>query len=76
MRSNTLALHKAEWTVLALRMPDQLKTRAEQAAANDRASLNAWLVKAVTAALDRAGPPRRDGSTPPSRRQRYVGWGR
>ena len=39
-----------------LRMPDQLKVRAEQAAANERVSLNAWLVKAVTAALDRAGP--------------------
>lgn len=57
-----------------LRLPDQLKARAEQAAANERASLNAWLVKAVTAALDRAGPPRSDASTPPSRRQRYVGW--
>jgi len=57
-------------------MPDQLKARAEQAAANERVSLNAWLVKAVTAALDRAGPTRRDGGSPQSRRQRYVGWGR
>jgi HicB family len=58
-----------------LRLPDQLKTRAEQAAANERSSLNAWLVKAVLAALDRAAPPKRDGSGPPSR-QRYVGWAR
>jgi hypothetical protein len=56
-----------------LRMPDQLKARAEQAAANERISLNAWLVKAVTAALDRAGPPKRDGSAPLWRRQRHVG---
>jgi len=58
-----------------LRMPDQLKARAEQAAANSRLSLNAWLVKAVAAALDRAEPPKHDGSEPPSRR-RYVGWAR
>jgi len=58
-----------------LRLPDQLKTRAEQAAATERLSLNAWLVKAVLAALDRAAPPKRDGSGPPSR-QRYVGWAR
>jgi hypothetical protein len=58
-----------------LRLPDQLKVRAEQAAANERLSLNAWLVKAVLAALDRAAPPKRDGSGPPSR-QRYVGWAR
>jgi hypothetical protein len=58
-----------------LRLPDQLKARAEQAAANERLSLNAWLVKAVLAAMDRAAPPKRDGSGPPSR-QRYVGWAR
>jgi HicB family len=59
-----------------LRLPDQLKARAEQAAANERLSLNAWLVKAATAALDRAGASKRDGAPPISRRQRYVGWGR
>jgi hypothetical protein len=53
-----------------LRMPDQLKARAEQAAANERVSLNAWLVRAVTAAVDRAGPPKRDGSATAERRQR------
>jgi len=58
-----------------LRMPDQLKARAEQAAANERLSLNAWLVKAVAAALERAGGPKHAGSEPPSRR-RYVGWAR
>jgi HicB family len=58
-----------------LRLQDQLKARAEQAAANERLSLNAWLVKAVLGALDRSAPPKRDGSGPPSR-QRYVGWAR
>ena len=58
-----------------LRLPDQLKARAEQAAANERLSLNAWLVKAVTATVDRAGPTRRDG-TATAGHKRYVGWAR
>ena len=57
-----------------LRLPDQLKTRAEQAAAGERLSLNAWLVKAVTAALDRAGPAGQSANPSMARRQRYVGW--
>jgi HicB family len=59
-----------------LRMPEQLKARAEQSAANERISLNAWLVKAVAAALDRAGAPKRDGSATTAGRKRYVGWAR
>lgn len=57
-----------------LRLPDHLKARAEQAAANERLSLNAWLVKVVTAAVDRAGPSSTGGNPGPSRHQRYVGW--
>jgi hypothetical protein len=59
-----------------LRLPEQLKARAEQAAANERVSLNAWLVKAVAAQLERAGPPGQGAVRRPARRQRYVGWGR
>jgi hypothetical protein len=59
-----------------LRLPDQLKVRAEQAAANERMSLNAWLVKAAAAALDRAWPPKRDASATAASRKRYVGWAR
>jgi hypothetical protein len=59
-----------------LRLPDQLKARAEHAAANEGVSLNTWLVKAVTAAVDRAGAPTRDDCTERSRRQRFVGWAR
>jgi hypothetical protein len=62
-------------TRVNLRMPDQLKARAEQAAVNERLSLNAWLVKAVAAALERTAPPKHAGNEPPSRR-RYVGWAR
>src|SRR4051794_39736329 len=44
---------------ISLRLPDQLKTRAEAAAAASGVSLNAWLVRAVSAAV-------RAPSTPPS----------
>jgi hypothetical protein len=59
-----------------LRLPDQLKARAEHAAANEGVSLNTWLVKAVAAAVDRAGAPTRDDDAERSRRQRFVGWAR
>ena len=42
-----------------LRLPEQLKAAAEQAAARERLSVNAWLVRAAAAAVD----GRRD--TPP-----------
>ncbi len=52
-----------------LRLPDTLKARAEQAAAVEGLSLNTWLVRAVTAALEptRRSVPNVTGST-------YTGW--
>src|SRR3954469_23549948 len=44
---------------ISLRLPEQLKSRAEAAAAASGVSLNAWLVRAVTSAV-------RAPSTPPS----------
>src|SRR3954462_5907632 len=44
---------------ISLRLPEQLKTRAEAAAAASGVSLNAWLVRAVATAV-------RAPSTPPS----------
>jgi hypothetical protein len=38
---------------LTLRMPDALKTRVESAADTEGLSVNAWLVRAVNAAVDR-----------------------
>jgi hypothetical protein len=59
-----------------LRLPDSLKSRVEQAASNEGLSVNAWLVRAAAAALERTdaarGPERR---TPPGA-QRYTGWAR
>jgi hypothetical protein len=59
-----------------LRMPEQLKTRVEQAAGRDGISINTWLVRAATAAVERG-----DAGGRPERRagrgaQRYTGWAR
>jgi hypothetical protein len=57
-----------------LRLPDSLKLRAEEAADKEGLSVNAWLVRAVAAALepdDRDGQPRR---RTPRGRQSYIGW--
>ena len=42
-----------------LRMPDQLKARVDQAASSEGLSVNAWLVRAAAAALERGDPSRR-----------------
>jgi HicB family len=55
-----------------LRLPDQLKARAEEAAAREGLSLNAWLVRAAAAALPSTGRDSRPGR-PPSGRH-YTGW--
>lgn len=55
-----------------LRLPEQLKQRVEEAAARDRISINAWLVRAASGAL---GPDR--GHTAQRRSvfgEKYTGW--
>jgi len=49
-------------TRLTLRMPEALKTHVEQIAAAEGISVNAWLVRAVTAAISHRPAP----STPPA----------
>jgi HicB family len=58
-----------------LRMPDQLKARVEQAAAAEGFSVNAWLVRAATSALERGSEPRSESRGPRST-QRFSGWTR
>jgi hypothetical protein len=56
-----------------LRLPDALKSRIEQAAGRDGLSVNAWLVRAATAAVqatDTSGPAARA----PRGGQRFTGW--
>ena len=59
-----------------LRMPDQLKSRVEQAAAGAGCSVNSWLVRAATAALERPQPGPRLAPFGPRRGQHYTGWAR
>ena len=59
-----------------LRLPDQLKSRVEQAADREGLSVNAWLVRAAAAAVQRAESAGRQESHTPRGAQRYSGWGR
>ncbi|MFG3260073.1 hypothetical protein [Streptomyces sp. NPDC048172] len=57
-----------------LRLPAHLKARVEQAASREGLSVNAWLVRVATAALEPGAP-----SGPPGRTRRwggetYTGW--
>lgn len=63
---------EATTTRTTLRLPDQLKTQVEVAAARDGVSVNTWLVRAVAAVLEQtttraAGVPQRGGN-------RLTGW--
>jgi hypothetical protein len=59
-----------------LRLPDRLKSRVEQAADREGLSINAWLVRATAAAVERAeSVGRRPGRTARGS-QHYTGWAR
>jgi len=54
-----------------LRLPEHLKAGAEEAASRERLSVNAWLVRAVAAAVaQESRPPQRGGHIG----QSYTGW--
>ena len=57
-------------TRLSLRLPHHLKPHIDEAAARAGLSVNAWLVRAVAAALQPAAEPRRRSPIG----QRYSGW--
>ena len=54
-----------------LRLPEQLKAGVEQAASRERLSVNAWLVRAVAAAVGQGDRPRQRGGRVG---QSYTGW--
>ncbi|SCL24738.1 Protein of unknown function [Micromonospora nigra] len=56
-----------------VRMPEQLKTAIEQAAAQQGRSVNAWLVRAAAAALQGSDRPEPPGSGMRTR-QGFTGW--
>ncbi len=59
-----------------LRLPDQLKSQVEQSADREGLSINAWLVRAVAAAVDRGQPGAQREQRTARSGQRYTGWGR
>jgi hypothetical protein len=56
-----------------LRLPEALKARVEDAAAGAGLSVNAWLVRALGAAVDPQATPPRSGSRP-SGGGTFSGW--
>ncbi|MBH1933650.1 hypothetical protein I5Q34_04965 [Streptomyces sp. AV19] len=58
-----------------LRMPAHLKARAEEAASREGLSVNAWLVRAVSAAVDTGTRPRTAEKTR-TVGQSFTGWAR
>src|SRR5262245_15634090 len=59
-----------------LRLPERLKAQVERAADREGLSVNAWLVRATAAGLERTDPPQRRQRRTPHGAQRYSGWAR
>lgn len=59
-----------------LRLPEYLKARVDRAAAGEGLSINAWLVRATSAALEVGGTERPRSRRTPIGSQRYTGWSR
>jgi hypothetical protein len=59
---------------ISFRLTEHLKSRVEEAAGQSGLSVNAWLVRAATAALESREPGGRAGRRVPSGGQRYSGW--
>ena len=60
---------------ITLRLPEHLKPRIDEAAGRVGLSVNAWLVSAVSAALDAGGPSGRSSRDPDQPLgQRHTGW--
>jgi hypothetical protein len=59
-----------------LRLPENLKSRVEQAAGQSKMSVNAWLVRAVSNALDPSAAPdaRQTTLNAPMYGQSFQGW--
>jgi hypothetical protein len=61
---------------VTLRMPEHLKPRIDEAAGRAGLSVNAWLVRAVSAALDPDDRSRHSGHDEGRQDGRYTGWAR
>jgi hypothetical protein len=56
-----------------VRLPEQLKARIEEAAAREKTSVNVWLVRAASAALDSSAAPQPVSRTHVASQQ-FTGW--
>ena len=74
--SDPVAVDDSEMTRINMRLPDQLKSRIEQAAERDNISINAWLVRAAAAALDRGETRPADSGRVARGGNQYRGWAR
>ncbi|MGA2531264.1 MAG: toxin-antitoxin system HicB family antitoxin [Acidimicrobiales bacterium] len=59
-----------------LRLPEHLKARVDEAAVSEGLSINTWLVRAVSMALERSSSARHEDRRLPTGSQRYTGWSR
>jgi hypothetical protein len=59
---------------ISFRLTEHLKSRVEEAAGQAGLSVNTWLVRAATAALESGEPGGRPGRRAPWGGQRYTGW--
>ncbi|MFF7934440.1 hypothetical protein [Streptomyces sp. NPDC007940] len=57
-----------------LRLPAHLKARAEEGASHEGLSVNAWLVRAVSAAVDSGGAQQRPPERTRNLGQSFKGW--
>ncbi len=75
-RAPTVSTGGAEGGVsrVNLRLPDELKTRVEQAADREGLSINTWLVRAAATAVERGQAGGRREPHAPRGGQRYRGW--
>ncbi|QKG19088.1 regulatory protein [Actinomadura verrucosospora] len=61
---------------MTLRLPEHLKLRVEEAAGRQGISVNAWLVRAISAAFEPGAAPRPAAgrAQPPHSGRSYTGW--
>jgi hypothetical protein len=59
---------------ITLRLPEQLKSRIEDAAGRDGLSVNSWLVRIVSAAIGATDPQARTVRSSPLGGQSFTGW--
>ena len=69
---DTTGFEDGATTRINVRLPEQLKTAVEDAAGREGRSVNAWLVRAATAALREPATGRRGKPGP----QHFTGWAR